>query len=57
MLRIAPEDGETLPSELGLQRGDPRLQRLVFLPRQPRHVLDRLELLALDEVLATLNIR
>src|SRR6201995_6177734 len=37
-------------SELRLQRGDPRLQRLVLLARQPRHVLDRLELLALDDV-------
>src|SRR5581483_2445540 len=37
-------------AELRLQRRDPRLQRLVFLARQPRHVLDRLELLALDDV-------
>src|ERR1700733_746616 len=37
-------------AELGFQRGDAQLQRLVFLARQPRHVLDRLELLALDDV-------
>src|ERR1019366_5035627 len=37
-------------AELGFQHGDARLQRLVFLARQPRHVLDRLELLALDDV-------
>ncbi len=36
--------------ELGLQRCDPGLQRLVFLARQAGHVLDRLELLALDHV-------
>jgi hypothetical protein len=38
------------PAELRLQRDDPRLQRLVFLARQPGHVLDRLELLALDDI-------
>src|SRR6266851_5368731 len=37
-------------AELGFQRRDARLQRLVLLARQPRHVLDRLELLALDDV-------
>src|ERR1700736_1214194 len=37
-------------AELGFQRTDARFQRLVFLARQPRHVLDRLELLALDDV-------
>src|ERR1700690_1910063 len=37
-------------AEFGLQHRDARLQRLVFLARQPRHVLDRLELLALDDV-------
>src|ERR1700712_5383980 len=36
--------------ELGFQRGDPGLQRLVFLTRQTGHILDRVELLALDEV-------
>ena len=35
---------------LAFQRRDPRLERLVFLAREPRHVLDRLELLALDQV-------
>src|SRR5450631_487066 len=37
-------------AELGLQHRDARLQRLVFLARQPRRVLDRLELLALDDI-------
>src|ERR1700688_4324930 len=37
-------------AEFGFQHRDPRLQRLVLLARQPRHVLDRLELLALDDV-------
>src|SRR6267154_1225990 len=37
-------------AEPGFQHGDARLQRLVLLARQPRHVLDRLELLALDDV-------
>src|ERR1700687_1220899 len=37
-------------AELGFQHRDTRLQRLVFLARQPRHVLDRLEFLALDDV-------
>src|SRR5436190_20107431 len=37
-------------AELGLERGDPGFERLVLLARQPRHVLDRLELLALDHV-------
>src|SRR5258705_13775477 len=37
-------------AELGFQRSDARFQRLVFLARQPRHFLDRLELLALDDV-------
>src|SRR5262245_25503841 len=36
--------------EFGFKDGDARLQRLVFLARQARHVLDRLELLALDDV-------
>ena len=34
-------------AELCLQRGDPDLQRLVLLAREPRHLLDGLELLAL----------
>src|SRR5258708_35723423 len=37
-------------SELGLERGDARLQGLVLLARKPRHFLGRLELLALDHV-------
>src|ERR1019366_7078264 len=37
-------------AKLGLQRGDARLEPLVLLARQPRHVLDRLEFLALDDV-------
>src|SRR5215831_11579989 len=37
-------------AEFAFQRGDARFQRLVFLPRQPRHVLDCLEFLALDHV-------
>src|SRR4030095_7419360 len=37
-------------AELGFQRRDPALQRLVLLTRQAGHVLDRVELLTLDEV-------
>ena len=37
-------------ADLGFQRRDPGLQGLVFLARQAGHVLDRIELLALDEV-------
>src|SRR6266403_241295 len=37
-------------AELGFQRNDARFQRLVFLARQPRHFLGRLELLSLDDV-------
>src|SRR5262249_45686822 len=37
-------------SELGFERGDARLQRLVLLAREARHVLDRLEFLAFDYV-------
>src|SRR5258708_40076408 len=37
-------------AELGFQRTDARFQRLVFLARQPRHFLGRLELLALDDL-------
>jgi hypothetical protein len=36
--------------EFGLQRRNARLQGFVFLPRQPGHVLDGLEFLALDHV-------
>src|SRR5216684_1910224 len=38
-------------AEFCFQRSDPRFEGLVFLPRQPRHVLDRLELLALADSL------
>src|SRR4051812_31926102 len=37
-------------AQLGFQRGDAHFKRFVFLACQPRHVLDRLELLALDDV-------
>src|SRR5262245_3586290 len=37
-------------AELGFERGDARLQGLVLLAREPRHLLDRLEFLALDHV-------
>src|SRR5882757_6703165 len=37
-------------SEFCFQRRDARFEGLVFLARQPRHVLDHLELLALDDV-------
>src|SRR5579883_1213251 len=40
-------------AELGLQRQNPCLQALVLLARDTRHVLDGLELLALDEVEVT----
>src|SRR6266849_415510 len=36
--------------ELGLQSGNASLERFVFLPRQPGHLLDGLELLAMDHV-------
>ena len=38
------------PARLRLQRRDPGLQRLVFLPGEPRHLLDGLELVAPDHV-------
>src|SRR5262247_22659 len=37
-------------AELGFERGDARLQGLVLLTREPRHLLDRLEFLTLDHV-------
>ena len=37
-------------AELGFQGCDAALQRLIFLARQAGHVLDRVELLALDDV-------
>src|SRR5947208_13996522 len=37
-------------AELGLKRRDARLERLILFAREPRHVLDRLELLALDQI-------
>src|SRR6266478_9159746 len=36
--------------ELGLQGGKTNLERFVFLPRQSGHLLDGLELLAMDHV-------
>src|SRR5947208_2506989 len=36
--------------EFGFEHRNPRLQRLVFLSRQTRHVLDGLKFLALDHV-------
>src|SRR5262245_34992726 len=36
--------------EPGFERGYARFERLVLLARQPRHLLDRLELLALDQI-------
>src|SRR6516162_4976971 len=43
-------------AELALQHRDPRFQRLVLLARQARHVLDRLELLALDDIEVAQNL-
>jgi hypothetical protein len=45
----------TVPGWRGLahgcfQRGNPHLERLIFLPRQTRHLLDRLEIVALHHV-------
>src|SRR5882762_9466409 len=37
-------------AELGFQGRNAGLQRLVFLAREAGHVLDRVELLALDEI-------
>jgi hypothetical protein len=37
-------------AELGFKHGDPRLKHLVLLPRQPRHVLDRLKLLPFHNI-------
>src|SRR5215471_6945511 len=37
-------------TKLRLQRGDAGPQHFAFLAREPGHVLDRLELLALDQV-------
>src|SRR5215216_5029920 len=49
-----PGEGKspTRPSSdrAGIRRGDPALERLVLLARQAGHVLDRVKLLALDEV-------
>src|SRR5262245_21743901 len=42
--------GGAAGSEPGFERSDARLERLVLLARQPRHLLDRLELLALDQI-------
>src|SRR5262249_18722114 len=35
---------------LRLERGDPRLQRFIFLARQPSHFLNCLEFLALNHI-------
>src|SRR4051794_29283373 len=51
--RKRPRSASRLPRrnpELAFQHSDPRLQRLVLLACEPRHVLDRLELLALDQI-------
>src|SRR3569832_128174 len=48
-MRLSPGALRTT-AELGFERGNARLQRLVLLARQARHVLDRLELLTLDDV-------
>src|SRR6185312_11952580 len=49
-LRVANIRRRRRDADLGLQCRDPGLQGLVFLARQAGHVLDRVELLALDEV-------
>src|SRR6202022_648840 len=50
-LRLTPPpSGRRRVPEFGFQCRDARFQRLIFLARQPRHVLDHLELLALDHV-------
>src|SRR5258708_36583195 len=41
--------------ELGLQGGNAGLERFVLLPRQPGHLLDGLELLAMDHAQAAQN--
>src|SRR5206468_2635160 len=38
------------PSDLGLERGDSRLQYVIFVARRGGHGLDRFELVAADEV-------
>jgi len=50
VLEIARNYWHTGVRHIVALRGDARFQRLVFLTRQPRHVLDRLELLALDDI-------
>src|ERR1700704_5369514 len=45
-----PLSGAGCAAQFRFQRGDARFQGLVLLARQPRHVLDRLEFLALDDV-------
>src|ERR1700682_6324866 len=48
--RLHRADVRRRNAEFCFQRDNARFKRLVFLARQPRHVLDRLELLALDDV-------
>src|SRR6202035_1473070 len=53
LLRAAYTRGGRGNADFGFQCGDARLQRLVLLACQPRHVLDGLELLALDDIEVT----